>query len=144
MPRRSTLPRCASSCRSCAAKRSASASRAFPATRPMERGASSNRSTRPHGRSRHAPDDPAWVAVILQRERFPLALGVAFAGLVLLVVWSLAIGRFAVAPGDAWHALWSALLGRESGLAANVDAIVLQVRLPRVIAALAVGAALSA
>jgi iron complex transport system permease protein len=40
-------------------------------------------------------------------------------------------------------ALWAALSGGESGLAKNVEAVVLQVRGPRVLAALAVGAALA-
>ena len=47
-------------------------------------------------------------------------------------------------PRDWLRPLWSWLPGAESRLARNVDAIVLQVRAPRVAAALAVGAALSA
>jgi iron complex transport system permease protein len=82
--------------------------------------------------------------VILARGRF--AFWVAGAALVLLaiVAWSFVVGRFSVAPGQAWRALWSALAGGDSGLPANVEAIVLQVRGPRVVAALAVGAALAA
>ncbi len=72
------------------------------------------------------------------------ALAVSFAALLALVAWSFTVGRFAVSPGDVLRALWAALTGTESGLARNVDAIVLQVRAPRVLAALAVGAALSA
>jgi len=64
--------------------------------------------------------------------------------LVAIVAWSFVAGRFSVAPGEVWRALWSALSGTESGLPANVEAIVLQVRGPRVAAALAVGAALAA
>jgi iron complex transport system permease protein len=82
--------------------------------------------------------------VILGRERFVLWLGVACAGLALLTAWSFSVGRFPVAPADVWRALWGALTRSESGLAANVDAVVLQVRAPRVAAALAVGAALAA
>jgi iron complex transport system permease protein len=82
--------------------------------------------------------------MILPRARFPLWLGAAFAGLAALVAWSFSVGKFPVAPGDVWHALWAALTGGDSRLAANVEAVVLQVRAPRVAAALAVGAALAA
>jgi iron complex transport system permease protein len=82
--------------------------------------------------------------MIVARPRFPLWFGVACGALVLLVVWSFSVGRFPVSPGDVWRALWSALTGDASGLAANVEAVVLQVRAPRVAGALAVGAALAA
>lgn len=82
--------------------------------------------------------------MILARARFPLALGAAAAGLVALVAWSFTVGRFPVAPGDVFRALWSALTGGPSGIAPNAQAIVLEVRGPRVAAALAVGAALAA
>jgi len=70
-------------------------------------------------------------------------LALALAVLVALVAWSFSVGRFAVAPADVLKALWAALSGGESGLAKNVEAVVLQVRGPRVLAALAVGAALA-
>ena len=70
-------------------------------------------------------------------------LALALAALAVLVAWSFSVGRFAVAPGDVLRALWAALSGGESGLAKNVEAVVLQVRGPRVLAAIAVGAALA-
>jgi iron complex transport system permease protein len=70
-------------------------------------------------------------------------LALALAALVVLVAWSFSVGRFAVAPGDVLRALWAALSGGESGLAKNVEAVVLQVRGPRILAAIAVGAALA-
>jgi len=82
--------------------------------------------------------------MILDRARFPLWLAAAGAVLVALVAWSFSVGRFPVAPGDVWRALWALLAGHESGLAPNVEAVVLQVRGPRLAAALAVGAALAA
>jgi iron complex transport system permease protein len=82
--------------------------------------------------------------MIVSRARFPLWLGVALLALVALIVWSFSVGRFPVAPGQVWRALWSAITGGDSGLAANVEAVVLQVRAPRVAGALAVGAALAA
>jgi iron complex transport system permease protein len=82
--------------------------------------------------------------MILDRARFPLWLAVAFAVLVALVAWSFSVGRFPVATGDVWKALWSVLSGAESGLAKNVEAVILQVRAPRLVAAIVVGAALAA
>ena len=82
--------------------------------------------------------------MIVARQRFPLWLALACVGLLLLVAWSFSVGRFPVSVGDVWRALWSSLTGGESGLAANVQAVVTQVRAPRVAGAIAVGAALAA
>lgn len=82
--------------------------------------------------------------MIVSRARSPLWIALALGLLGAIVAWSFAVGRFSVAPGDVWRSLWSGLTGSASGLPANVDAIVLQVRGPRVAAALAVGAALAA
>jgi len=82
--------------------------------------------------------------VIVARGRFALLLVAACAALLALVAWSFGVGRFPVAPGDVLRALWAGVTGGDSGLAANVEAGVLQVRAPRVAGALAVGAALAA
>ncbi len=82
--------------------------------------------------------------MILDRGRFPLWLAIAVAVLAALAAWSFSVGRFPVAPGDALRVLWSALTGGESGFARNVEAVILQVRAPRLVAAMAVGAALAA
>lgn len=76
--------------------------------------------------------------------RFATALAVAVLALVAFVLWSLAVGKFAVPMGDAWRALWGAVTGAPSGLPPNVEAVVTQVRAPRIVGALAVGAALAA
>ena len=68
----------------------------------------------------------------------------ALAALAAVVLWSLSVGRFPVSPGEVWRALWSAVTGGESGLARNVESVILQVRAPRLVAALVVGAALAA
>lgn len=75
--------------------------------------------------------------------RFGLALAVAAAALVVLAAWSLTVGRFPVAAAEVWRALWAALVHGSAAAASNADAVVVQVRAPRVAAALAVGAALS-
>jgi len=82
--------------------------------------------------------------VIVPRAHFPFALAVSCILLLLLLLASFTVGRFPVGAMDAWHSLWCAMTGRESGLPSTVDAIVMQVRVPRALAALAVGAALSA
>jgi iron complex transport system permease protein len=82
--------------------------------------------------------------MIVGPARFPWGLAAACGALALLILWSFGVGQAPVSGGDAWRALWAALTGQPSGLAAPIDAIVLEVRAPRVLAALAVGAALSA
>lgn len=76
--------------------------------------------------------------------RYPVLMLGALALLALVVAWSLAVGRFGLSPGEVARVLWAALHGGASGLPGNAEAIVLQVRGPRVAAALAVGAALAA
>lgn len=78
------------------------------------------------------------------RARFPLWMAAACALLVVLVVASFGIGHFAVGTRDVFAALWSALTGRQADIGASGQAVVLEVRAPRVLAALAVGAALAA
>ncbi|MDO5611870.1 MAG: iron ABC transporter permease [Paracoccus sp. (in: a-proteobacteria)] len=69
--------------------------------------------------------------------RFPLIwLVILCAGLVLLSLWSLTAGASDISPGRAMQALWSP--GND-----RADIIVQGVRLPRLIAALAAGAALA-
>jgi iron complex transport system permease protein len=82
--------------------------------------------------------------MILARHRFAWWLGAACIALALLVLWSLGAGQFPVGLAEVARALGSAITGKASGLAPNVDAVVLQVRAPRIGGALAVGAALSA
>jgi iron complex transport system permease protein len=79
----------------------------------------------------------------MPRRNAPAILLAAVLSLAVLVALSFSVGRFAVAPGDVLKALLAALSGGESGLAKNVEAVVLQVRGPRVLAAMAVGAALA-
>lgn len=75
--------------------------------------------------------------------RFPLWLATAFAALVALILWSLSVGRFPVEASDVVRALVAAAMGADSGLAKHVEAVILQVRGPRLVAAIAVGAALA-
>ena len=78
------------------------------------------------------------------RVRPAIAFAVAVAALVAVTVASMAVGAYPVTPGDVARVVWAAMTGGDSGVGDNVRAIVLQVRGPRVLAALAVGAALAA
>jgi len=82
--------------------------------------------------------------MIVPRARFALTLAASAAALLALAAWSFAVGPFPVAFADVVRALWSALTGAASGVAPNAQAVVVEIRGPRVAAALAVGAALSA
>ena len=71
--------------------------------------------------------------------------GAAVAVVVLLlgVLFAFAQGRYPVSLAELAQLTWGQLAGRSSGLPVNLETIVWQVRGPRVLAALAVGAALA-
>ena len=81
--------------------------------------------------------------MIVGRSRFALLLAASLVVLAGFVLWTFTVGPFPLSAADVFHALGSWIARRPSGLPSEVEAIVLQVRAPRVIAALAVGAALS-
>jgi iron complex transport system permease protein len=68
-----------------------------------------------------------------------LALGVLLAGVAVAFLF----GRFPVSLPDVLRVLWAQLGGAPSGLPPAVETVVWQVRAPRVVAAVGVGAALS-
>jgi iron complex transport system permease protein len=70
-----------------------------------------------------------------------LLSGLALLALTLL---ALAVGKYPVSPADLAAVLGHRLLGLPARAPAAVETVVMQVRLPRVVAALVVGAALSA
>lgn len=82
---------------------------------------------------------------LLTRRRLRISAAL-FSGLALLAlaVLALAVGQYPVAPADLAAILGHHLLGLPSRAPAAAETVVMQVRLPRVIAALVVGAALSA
>lgn len=82
--------------------------------------------------------------MIVSPARFPSWLLGATAALAVVVAVSMGVGTFPVAPGEVIGVLWAALTGGEALVPENVRAVVLQIRGPRVVAALAAGAALSA
>ncbi len=68
-----------------------------------------------------------------------LALGLLLAALAVAFLF----GRFPVSLADVARVLWAQLSGTPSGLPTAVETVVWQVRAPRVVAAVGVGAALS-
>jgi iron complex transport system permease protein len=73
-----------------------------------------------------------------------LRLGVPLLALLLLFVASFALGKFPVAPHDLLAVLWAKLTGSASGVPPAVETVVWQIRLPRIAAAVLIGAALAA
>jgi iron complex transport system permease protein len=67
----------------------------------------------------------------------------AAAALVLLVAVAFLVGRYPVTPGQLIAVLWAKAIGTTPVVPATVPAVILGVRGPRVLAALAVGAALA-
>jgi iron complex transport system permease protein len=82
--------------------------------------------------------------MLIPSSRLPIALAAGLLALVALAAMSLALGTFPVAPRELASVLWSALSGGSGGVGDTTRAIVLEVRGPRIVAALAVGAALGA
>ena len=82
--------------------------------------------------------------MLIAHSRLPIALAAGLAALAALAALSLALGSFPVTPRELASVLWAALSGGASGVGDNTRAIILEVRGPRIVAALAVGAALGA
>lgn len=72
-----------------------------------------------------------------------LGLAAALGFLLLAVFLALAVGRFPLSPLDLGRALWASVTGTPSGLPPATSAVLFQVRGPRVLAALLVGAGLA-
>lgn len=82
--------------------------------------------------------------MIVSRARFPAWLAASVAVLAAITALSMVVGSFPVPVADVIRVLWAAATGGDAGVADNVRAVILQVRGPRVVAALSVGAALAA
>jgi iron complex transport system permease protein len=72
------------------------------------------------------------------------ALWLSLAALVALALIAFAVGKYPVTPQQVGAVLLAKLTGNAPDVSASVEAVVWQVRLPRVLAAILVGAALSA
>ncbi|HTQ74052.1 MAG TPA: iron ABC transporter permease [Burkholderiales bacterium] len=76
--------------------------------------------------------------------RTSAAIGFAALALCALVILAFAVGRFPVAPSEFGAVVWAWVSGGSSDVPATVQTVVLNVRGPRILAAIVVGAALSA
>lgn len=79
----------------------------------------------------------------MTRGGFGRGLAVAVAVLLAGVALAFALGRFPISAADVATVLWSRLTGSPSGLPGSVEAVVLSVRGPRVVAAILTGSALA-
>lgn len=77
-------------------------------------------------------------------NRYPLIVAAAALALCSVAVAAFAVGRYPVPLSDLLRIVWSWLGGAPHGLDATLETVVLQIRGPRVIAAVLVGAALAA
>jgi iron complex transport system permease protein len=80
--------------------------------------------------------------MLITHSRLPFALAAGLAALAVLAAMSFALGSFPLAPREVARVLWFAVAGGDSGVGDNARAVVLEIRGPRIAAALAVGAAL--
>jgi iron complex transport system permease protein len=77
-------------------------------------------------------------------KRAVCAYALALAALLLLTAFAFAVGRFPLAPADLAALAANKLFGAGTAVPPTVETVVLQVRGPRILAALLVGAALAA
>ena len=84
-------------------------------------------------------------AIPARRSQAGLVSGLGLALLILAfgVVLAFSVGRFPVGTGDLVVALWSRISGQPSGLPAATEAVIFNIRGPRVLAAILCGAALA-
>jgi iron complex transport system permease protein len=77
-------------------------------------------------------------------RRQTLSFVLAGVCLALLFLASFSVGRFPVSMTELLHLLWSKITGTPSGLPGTLESVVFNVRGPRVLASMAVGASLAA
>lgn len=75
--------------------------------------------------------------------RFAVLMALTLAALFAGMLFAVCAGKYSVTPGESLKVLWSALTSRASGLPLMTENVVLGLRLPRILASVLVGAALS-
>lgn len=73
-----------------------------------------------------------------------LRWALAVAALLLVVLAAFALGKFPIGPTDLARIVWARISGSETGLPPAMETVIWNIRLPRIGAALLVGAVLSA
>jgi iron complex transport system permease protein len=76
-------------------------------------------------------------------NRLPALTLAALCLLIALALIAFSIGRFSISPGDLLTVLWARISGGTHALPSTYDAVIFQIRGPRVIAAMLIGAALA-
>ena len=74
----------------------------------------------------------------------PILTAVTLVLLIALLVIALSVGRFAISPGELSTILWAKFSGDTHALPAAFDTVIFEIRAPRAIAAVLIGAALAA
>jgi iron complex transport system permease protein len=85
---------------------------------------------------------PRAAAVLITRPRLPLAIAAGLVVLVALAAASFTLGSFPLSARETLSVVWSSLFGSAGQADEAARAVVLQIRGPRILAALAVGASL--
>jgi len=75
--------------------------------------------------------------------RLPTLTLAALALLIVLTLLAFSVGRFAISPDELVTVIWAKLSGGTHTQPASFDAVIFQIRGPRVLAAILIGAALS-
>ena len=76
-------------------------------------------------------------------NRLPTLTLAALALLIVLTLLAFSVGRFAISPAELAAVIWAKLSGGTHAQPASFDAVIFQIRGPRVLAAILIGAALS-
>jgi len=71
-------------------------------------------------------------------------LSLALAIVVAISIAALCLGKFVISPFDVWDVIWARFSGARLNADPTADIVIFQIRLPRIVAALLVGAALAA
>ena len=77
-------------------------------------------------------------------KSFPIMLITAAAALVVTTMWALSVGQFSLPLADIFSLLVAKFSGDVANTVLNADAVLFEIRGPRIVAALTVGAALAA
>ncbi|MDL2235330.1 iron ABC transporter permease [Christensenellaceae bacterium OttesenSCG-928-L17] len=76
-------------------------------------------------------------------KRYVLIMMVSVCLLLAGIVFAVCVGKYSVSPGESLQILFAKLFGRETGFPAMTENVVLGLRVPRILASVLVGAALS-
>lgn len=79
-----------------------------------------------------------------RRLSLTAGLGLSLVLLLVLVLVSLAVGKYSITPGEVLAALMDRLRGTDRALSPVAETVIFEIRLPRIMAAVVVGAALAA